>query len=208
MEQAAAHGIALRPYSIETPWTTSTPPKTPTAPFQKELASICLSLPAQVIKMTRSGRIASNHPTEWMLRTALRAWLALPTRGSAMMGERFISPRCRLGAGPGTVVRAGATPGSGPSARPNEPGVAPARTTRNAWPDLTAGLLEKAGLVRFARESRGDSSTDSVEDLSGIREMDRAGTLNERRVRTVTPELRPPANSLCQSGRDCSVTDV
>jgi hypothetical protein len=40
------------------------------------------------------------------------------------------------------------------------------------------------------------------EDFPGVREADRAGTLDERTAGTVTPEARPPGNRLSQSERD------
>ena len=94
-------------------------------------------LPTAHYENDRIESIAGNHSTEWMLHTVLRAWLLLRTWGSAMTPGTSFPPRCRLVVGHGTGVRAGATPGSGPSARPSEPGVAPARTARDVWLNLT-----------------------------------------------------------------------
>ena len=54
MDQSVAHGTALSPCSTETCRMTSAPPKTSTAPFEKELASIGFFLPSA--KRTRGGR--------------------------------------------------------------------------------------------------------------------------------------------------------
>jgi len=118
----------------------------------------------RAMRNLHSAMIVSNRPTEWMLRTVLRAWLPLPTRGSAVTPGTSPSLRCPLAAGFCTTVRAGATPDSGPPARPNESEVAPARTARSGRFNVTAGLIENAHLVALARESGSDSSTESVHE--------------------------------------------